>query len=139
VIRKGAAQRDAQEARLQESPQPAVLHETGPLVRRELRAIAWSEPPVVVLMPMPRVWIDHALPPSLPARALAILQPLVDERRIRLIDATGFFDHDADAGCASFFDFYHQNAQGRERFTRWLLPQLESALYRSDPQVGSMP
>lgn len=133
VILQTVAQRDGQEAQLHESPQIDALRETGPLVQRQLRAIAWTEPPVVLLMPVPRIWTDHALPPSLHARALAILQPLVDEGRIRLIDATGFFDHDADGGCASFLDFYHQNAQGRERFTRWLLPQLERMLYRRNP------
>jgi hypothetical protein len=108
-------------------------------VRRTLRAIPWPQPPVVVLMPMPRVWAADVLPASLHARALAILRPLVDAGRIRVIDATGFFAEDADGGCASFFDFYHQNASGRERFTRWLLPQLESALYRIDARAGSRP
>ncbi len=139
MIRDGATRRDAREARIRESPQPEPLRETGPLVRRTLRAIPWAQPPVVVLMPMPRVWTVDVLPASLHARALAILRPLVDAGRIRVIDATGFFAEDADGGCASFFDFYHQNASGRERFTRWLLPQLESALYRIDARAGSRP
>lgn len=56
-----------------------------------------------------------------------MLQPLVDEGRIRVVDATNLFSGDAEE-CSDFFDFYHQNAAGRARFDAWLEPQLEPML-----------
>jgi hypothetical protein len=55
------------------------------------------------------------------------INPFVEKTIHRL--TRSFFDGDADGGCGAFFDFYHQNAAGRERFTRWLLPQLDDMLY----------
>jgi hypothetical protein len=127
-LRGMASGRDSVDAWLAQSPPPDVLARTRDQVRAKLRALTWPRAPVVVLMPTPRVW-TQVLARGQHAWTLSVLQPLVDEGRIRLIDGTTFFDDDADAGCAAFFDFYHQNAAGRERFTRWLLPQLEDALY----------
>ncbi|MEO7325559.1 MAG: hypothetical protein ABIW82_12085 [Dokdonella sp.] len=117
----------------QQQPLPDFMRKTRDVVQAQLRAIPWPQPPLVVLMPVPRIWTRDVLGTGLHEWALAILQPLADEHRIRLIDATEFFAADADAGCSAFFDFYHQNAIGRERFTRWLLPQIEQFLYRDDP------
>jgi len=113
---------------------PAFMSRTRDLVRAQLEAMHWSTPPVVILMPMPHIWND-VLGRGQHEWAVAILQPLADTGRIHLVDATGFFDSDADGGCGSFFDFYHQNARGRERFTQWLLPQLQELLYQGDPGV----
>lgn len=102
--------------------QPGFMQRTRDLVQAQLRAMPWPQAPIVVLMPMPRVWMRDVLGPGLHEWALSILQPLVDDGRIRLIDATDFFAGERE--CAAFFDFYHQNAAGRERFTRWLLPRI---------------
>lgn len=119
---------------MRQQPLPEAMRKTRDLVQAQLRAMRWPSPPLVVLMPIPRLWERHVLGPGLHEWARAILQPLADEGRIQLIDATTFFDAGTD--CGAFFDFYHQNAAGRERFTRWLLPQIESSLYRN---VGSAP
>lgn len=128
-LRKSASHRGHVAEWLQQPAPPEFLMRTRDVVRRQLRAIAWPQPPVVVLMPVPRVWSAQVLARGQHEWALSILQPLVDEGRIRLIDGTDYFNEDIDAGCSSFFDFYHQNAAGRERFTRWLLPELQSALH----------
>ncbi|MEO5558900.1 MAG: hypothetical protein ABIO49_03940 [Dokdonella sp.] len=117
----------------QQKPLPDFMKRTRDIVQAQLRAIPWPKPPLVVLMPVPRIWTRDVLGTGLHEWALAILRPLADEGRIHLIDATDFFAPDADAGCSAFFDFYHQNALGRERLTHWLLPQVERFLYRDDP------
>ena len=109
---------------------PAMLR-TRDLVREQLQAVQWPLAPVVVLMPMPPLWQRDVLAPGQHEWALSVLRPLVDEGRIQLVDATDFFAGDADGGCSAFFDFYHQNAAGRDRFTRWLLPQLRHMLYQA--------
>lgn len=93
-------------------------------VERALRMLEWQETPVVVLMPVPALWKRDVLGRGQHEWARAVLQPLVDEGRIRVIDGTDFFSADSDGGCSAFFDFYHQNASGRERFTDWLLPRI---------------
>ena len=110
---------------------PLVLLQSRDLVRAQLREVKWRVRPVVVLMPMPQVWQRDVLGPGQHQWALSVLQPLVDEGSIQLVDGTDFFSHDADGGCSAFFDFYHQNAIGRDRFTRWLLPQLKQKLYQA--------
>ena len=129
-IRNSAEQSPNFDKLAQQSSLPAYMDDTRSLIQSQLLKTAWPLPPVVVLMPMPRVWTKHALPKGLHAWAMAVLQPLANEGRIRLIDATDFFASDADDGCAEFFDFYHENAAGRERFTQWLLPQLDTMLYQ---------
>lgn len=128
-LRSFAANRHDYRAAMQHQPLPEFMQRARDLVQSQLRAMRWPRPPLVVLMPMPRMWERDVLGHGLHEWALAVLQPLVDEGRIRLIDATEFFGADGDAGCSAFFDFYHQNAMGRERFTRWLLAQIESVLY----------
>ncbi|GAA0713664.1 hypothetical protein [Dokdonella soli] len=123
--------------RLSQQPLSVSMQKTRDIVQAQLRATQWPEPPLVVLMPVPGIWTRDVLGIGLHDWALAILQPLADEGRIHLVDATGFFDRDGDAGCSAFFDFYHQNAEGRERFTRWLLPQVESMLYANPGSSGS--
>ncbi|HEU4665806.1 MAG TPA: hypothetical protein VFS55_17390, partial [Dokdonella sp.] len=86
----------------------------------------------------PRIWND-VLGRGQHEWALAILKPLADTGRIRLVDATGYFDGDPDGGCGAFFDYYHQNAQGRVRFTRWLLPQLAVMLYEDGAGAPASP
>lgn len=131
-LRGNAAGRLDFDALRQQQPLPDFMQKTRDVVQARLRAIHWPQPPLVVLMPVPRIWTHDVLAAGLHEWALAILQPLAQEGRIRLVDATDFFAADADAGCSAFFDFYHQNAIGRERFTRWLLPQVEQLLYQID-------
>lgn len=109
---------------------PSSMPHVRDLVRTQLRDLQWPHPPIVVLMPMPVLWQRDVLGQGLHAWALEVLRPLVESGTIAVIDATGFFDQDADAGCSAFFDFYHQNSTGRARFTRWLLPQLQRLLYQ---------
>lgn len=118
-------------AGMRQSSLPPPMLRTRDLVREQLRTMQWPLAPVVVLMPMPPLWQRDVLGPGQHEWALSVLQPLVDEGRIQLVDATDFFAGDADGGCSAFFDFYHQNAAGRDRFTRWLLPQLRRLLYQA--------
>jgi hypothetical protein len=113
-----------------QSPLPEFMQHTRSLVQQQLRAISWAEPPVILLMPTPPIWSDNSHGAGLHRWALQILEPLQDEGTIRLVDATDFFDADAQGGCADFGDFYHQNAKGRAAFSDWLLPKFESLLYR---------
>lgn len=116
--------------RMNQAPTSDALAATQTLIRNELRDAHWSSPPLVVLMPVPKIWRgDGIQTSSLHEWALHVLKPLADEGRIHVIDATGFFDADPDEGCSAFFDFYHQNAEGRERFTQWLLPHIEQRLF----------
>ena len=107
---------------------PPAAAQARDLVREQLRAIVWREPPVVVLMPVPALWTRDVLDNGLHQWALHVLQPLVDEGRVRVLDATDLFAGDATE-CADFFDFYHQNAAGRERLDAWLRPRLEALLF----------
>ena len=116
---------------MQQQPLPEFMQRTRDLVQAQLRAMRWAKPPLIVLMPMPRLWQRDLLGSGLHTWALSILQPLADAGRIRLIDATGFFDADGAGECRMFFDFYHQNAAGRERLTHWLLPQVVHFLYQN--------
>ena len=77
---------------------------------------------------MPSLVSRDVLGPGLREWAIDVLQPLADEGRIRLLDATNLFAGDATE-CADFFDFYHQNAAGRARLDAWLQPQVERYLY----------
>lgn len=110
---------------------PPSLSEVRRLVRAQLKKMKWSTPPVIVLMPVPTIWTEHASPKGLHDWAVSVLQPLVASGDIRLIDGTDFFNHNGSTDCHAFFDFYHQNAHGREAFSRWLLPQIETDLYQA--------
>lgn len=117
-------------SRMQLQPLPEFMRKARDLVQAQLRQTHWPQPPLVVLMPAPRIWTRDVLGPGLHEWALAILQPLADQGHIHLVDATEFFDTDGDSACHLFFDFFHQNSAGRDRFTRWLLPQVKSLLYQ---------
>jgi len=126
-LRDMANSRPDFEAMLRGADVPASTARARDLVREQLREIAWREPPVVVLMPVPTLWSRDVLGKGQHAWALHVLQPLVDEGRIRVLDATDLFAGDAEE-CRNFFDLYHQNAAGRERLDAWLKPRLEPML-----------
>ena len=113
-----------------QTPIPQYMQEARDLSQRQLRELDWPAPPVVVLMPMPKIWFSNAHASGLHQWALDILQPLDAEGSIHLIDATDFFNTEKDGGCAEFADFYHQNSKGRSAFSDWLLPQVDQLLYR---------
>lgn len=115
---------------------PASFVQARDLVREQLRQITWQKPPVVVLMPVPTLWTRDVLGKGQHEWALHVLRPLVDEGRIRILDATDLLAGDADE-CADFFDFYHQNAKGRERLDAWLQPQLESMFDAAQQQEAT--
>lgn len=131
-LRGMAKSRPDYDAMLHGADIPAPLARARDLVREQLRAIAWREPPVVVLMPVPALWTRDVLGKGQHEWALHVLQPLLDEGRIRVLDATGLLAGDATE-CADFFDFYHQNAGGRERLDAWLRPRLETLLFDAHP------
>ena len=117
-----------------QSPLPDFMQKTRSLVQRQLRGIKWNTPPVVVLMPIPLIWRNDAHWAGMQQWALSVLQPLDDEGTIHLVDATDFFDGDAGNGCSVFADFYHENPQGRSRFSSWLIPRLDTMLYARNRQ-----
>ena len=83
-------------------------------------------------MPLTGAW-KEASPLGLHEWTLSVLQPLVDEGRIRLIDATDALASSRQRqGCIDryYFDFYPPERQaGRDRCMTDLLPQLKQALY----------
>lgn len=131
-LRGLAASRPDYDKLLRDTEVPAPLARARDLVREQLREITWREPPVVVLMPVPTLWTRDVLGHGLHEWALHVLQPLADEGRIRVLDATNLLSGDADE-CADFFDFYHQNAAGRDRLDAWLRPRLEPLLFGTPP------
>ncbi|HSX58565.1 MAG TPA: hypothetical protein VLF18_00065 [Tahibacter sp.] len=110
------------------TPLPDFLHQTRDNIRNRLRALNWKQPPVIVLMPLTGAW-KEASPKGLHAWALSVLQPLVDEGRIRVIDATDALADAPGGGCGYYFDFFHQNDAGRAALMARILPQLREALY----------
>ncbi|MBL0165245.1 MAG: hypothetical protein IPP82_16750 [Xanthomonadales bacterium] len=114
-----------------QNPVPQFMQETRDLTRRQLRELDWPMPPVVVLMPMPKIWFSNAHASGWHQWALDILQPLDAEGSIHLIDATTFFDDQVDGACSEFADFYHQNAKGRAALMDSLLPKLDLRLYQA--------
>ena len=118
-------------ARLPETPE--FLQRTRDIIQAELRNLHWSRPPVVVLMPMPRVWLDVVSPQGMEAWALDVLKPLAEEGTIRLVDATHALDApQGGTDCTMFFDFYHQNDRGRAALNGRIQSQIETALYGAD-------
>lgn len=113
-----------------QSPLPEFMQKTRQLIQQQLRAINWSQPPIVLLMPTPPIWRNDPNGAGMQQWALQILKPLEEEGSIHLIDATEFFDADEKGGCAYFGDFYHQNGKARAAFSDWLLPKFESSLYQ---------
>ncbi len=103
---------------------------TRDMVQRQLRAIEWKQPPIVVLMPMEEVWMREVMPAGTHAWVLSILQPLVSEGKIQLVDYTDIFNGiDGQSDCSAFFDLYHNNVSGRERLMQQLIPYAREHLY----------
>ena len=106
------------------------LRETRDIIQTQLRSIAWPKPPIVVLMPMPALWLRDVLPQGTHEWALSILAPLVSEGRIRVVDFTDMFnDADGTSDCSAFFDLYHNNVSGRDRLMQKLMPYVRENLY----------
>jgi len=95
----------------------------------QLRSLGLSKPPLVVLMPVPRVWRDEILPKGAEDFALSILRPLAAQGVIELLDYTRFFDAPEGAECNAFWDLYHQNTDGQQKLTDALLPIIQRKLY----------
>ena len=131
-LRAALAGRPDYAALMRQNPLPPHLQQVRDNVRTRLRALNWQRAPVVVLMPLTGAW-KEASPLGLHEWALSVLQPLVDEGRIRLIDATDALAATPEAGCHDYFDFYHQNDSGRAALMQTLLPQLRTALYDDAP------
>lgn len=85
--------------------------------------------PLVVLMPVLRLWRNEVYPNGYEPWVQQVLAPLVAAGRIDLIDATTFFDLNAGGECAAFVDLYHQNPSSAHALTVALLPQIETSLY----------
>ena len=128
-LRSGAKGRFDLTTMTRQQPLPEFLQLTRDLVRARLSRLRWSTPPVVVLMPVPRVWQDAVSPVGLHSWALDVLRPLAEDGTIRLIDATTSLEDAGHTDCRLFFDFYHQNDSGRARLMETIGRELEAALY----------
>lgn len=117
---------------LSRRPLPDFMLRTRALIRNQIRGMHWKIPPVVVLMPVPGYTRGGEKDTALHLWALQILQPLAAAGEIHLLDATTFFEEGDQQECHYFFDFYHQNAAGRQRFSDWLIPRMESLLYEAN-------
>lgn len=85
--------------------------------------------PVVVLMPVLKVWRQEVFPQGHEAWVRGVFEPLVAQGRISLIDATAYFDDAAGGECGAFIDLYHQTPDAARAMTTELLPVIEAALY----------
>jgi hypothetical protein len=97
---------------------------------QQVKAIGWERRPLVVLMPLHHLLLDQISPVGAHARALSLLQPLVDEGRIELLDYTSLFDVPGGSDCRAFSDLLHLSAFGRAELMRRLLPEVRRRLYR---------
>lgn len=111
---------------------PDALQATRSSIRARLRNLDWSIPPLMILMPDPEFSRSPAEAAGLHQWTREILRPLVDANEIHLIDATDFLANTGTDECHYFFDFYHQNAAGRELLNQWLRPQIETWLYSAE-------
>ncbi len=109
---------------------PVFMENTKKTVAGLLQNLGWSRPPLVILMPVPEIWLRD-ITPSLHEWALAILEPLANEGVITLIDATDLLHSGGIEECSLFWDFYHQNPAGRSFLAETLLPKIDAALYQS--------
>lgn len=135
-LRAALAARPDYAALMRQNPLPEHLQKVRDNIRSRLRALNWQRPPVVVLMPLTSAW-KQASPVGLHEWVLSVLQPLVDEGRIHLIDATDALASAPDAGCHEYFDFFHQNDSGRAALMQTLLPRIRAALYGDAPAAPS--
>ena len=134
LMQTAASDRNDLRPLLDRQPLTEQLQKTRDLVRAQLRALNWTTPPVIVLMPMHTIWLKEAMPAGAHEWALSILAPLVSEGKIRLLDYTDLFNGtDGLSECGTFFDFYHNNVSGRQRLMQRLMPELEKDLYASNP------
>lgn len=101
------------------------------LRQQQLRDLPFRRP-VVVLMPVLKMWRDAGYPSGYDTWVQETLAPLVASGRIELIDATGFFDTPENAECQAFADLYHQNRNSATQLTKALLPRIEAALYQAN-------
>jgi hypothetical protein len=109
------------------------LAEVKRIRQKQLSSLGMSKPPLVVLMPIPKVWREELLPKGGEEWTLSILRPLAEQGVIELLDYTQFFDSPYGSDCAAFWDLYHQNADGQQKLTDSLLPQIEKYLYKANP------
>jgi len=112
---------------------PAEFAAQADSVRQILRNVRWPKPPLLVLMPIPRMMQEHIFPQNLHAMTLMMLAPLVAEGRIELLDMTSALDDSNGPpgnDCRMYHDFYHESPAGRAQLTALLLPKLEAYLYR---------
>jgi hypothetical protein len=120
---------------LRNAPLPRDQQQVRDGIRARLSTLDWQQPPVVVLMPLTGAW-KEAAPIGLHEWTLSVLQPLADEGRIRLIDATDALAGDPAQTCSYYFDFYHQNNRGRAQLMQTLLPALQEALHGGKAPVA---
>ena len=97
--------------------------------QRELRAVGWKKPPLVILLPVTHHWSRELTPKGARAWARMILDPLAAEGKIRLLDYSEFFDVDGVTRCDAFWDIYHQNEKGLRELTDAVLPEIERYFY----------
>ena len=102
------------------------------LRQRQLADMPYRRP-LVVLMPVLKMWRDDVYPEGYESWVDQVLGPMVASGRISLIDATTFFDRRGDAECSAFIDLYHQNHQAAEELTQALLPRIQELLYVREP------
>lgn len=108
---------------------PPNLQEVLDTRQRELRAIRWKKPPLVILLPITHHWSREVMPQGMRQWAHTILDPLVAEGSIRLLDYSDFFDVDGVTRCDAFWDIYHQNQKGLTELTDAVLPEIERYFY----------
>ncbi|MBK8284046.1 MAG: hypothetical protein IPK97_03790 [Ahniella sp.] len=101
------------------------------LRQRQLSGLPYRRP-LVVLMPVLKMWRHDVFPNGYEKWVEQVLGPLVASGRISLIDATTFFDTRDAAECTAFVDLYHQNQLAAEELTKALLPRIDELLYQQD-------
>jgi hypothetical protein len=106
------------------------LAEVKRIRQKQLSSFGLSKPPLVVLMPIPKIWRDELLPKGGEEWTLSILRPLAEQGVIELVDYTHFFDSPANEDCYAFWDLYHQNAESQKKLTDSLLPLIEKHFYK---------
>ncbi len=117
---------------------PPWMKKTQTLIQGQLRQLHWRQPPIVVFMPVHRIWTNDLLGTGLHEWARSILEPLEKEGLIHVLDYTELFNNGEETDCTTFFDLYHNNIVGRARLTEVLLPKLNELLYQSVKDTGAI-
>lgn len=99
----------------------------------QLREMPYAKPIVVVMMPMPRIWLDEVIPAGLEGWTRSVLIELQREGVVEVHDYTRYFQGENGPECRMYWDLYHQNTLGQDRLTDALLPILEKRLYSRSP------